>query len=124
MKSSQKSFSNIWTNNLDSLTSIANYLHANDWQSEKIYFSKKNYTQIISDKNKNFSYQFWKKLIIKNNHKFKSDLSYKLIMPKGLTKYAFLVSDNLYTSFRKWNKFDYELIAVGQVANSLSENQK
>lgn len=119
----------IWEEEHDVLTSIANYLMAEGWNTGKPWGLEVKLKKQISKKQKGldviYSFKVWKRLgvLSLNGGKLPSRPSKaSLIQPDGTGGRSFLVYDNFRT-FMRWNRSTYFATSVGLLADALKKGK-
>ena len=117
---------NIWTSKPDVFASAANYLKKVGW-SNKITWGRKvfigNYKGEANGKKYNSLSNWASNGILKANKQKLPNVKLKarLIIPDGYKKYGYLVYKN-FDSLLNWNRSNYFAIAVGNLSDSIKEN--
>ncbi len=119
----------IWEEEHDVLTSIANYLMAEGWQTGEPWGIEVKLKKQISKKQKSldvvYSAKVWKRLNVlplKGGGFLPKLLKASLIQPDGTGGRSFLVYDNFRTLMR-WNRSTYFATSVGLLADALDKGK-
>jgi len=115
--------SDIWTNELDVLASIANFLKALKWKQQEVDFVTFNNNTFFKKQKFNRKYmtvEKWQKLGLNLALQDKL-LKLRIYYPENKLNNVFLVSEN-FAIIKKWNNSDYFAFSVLSLAKEIKTN--